>query len=117
MSKVSCYVRSLRKRWNLTQEEVAALLPKGDRNRVSHVENGKAMPNADEILAYAVIFGACGKEVFPDFYGRIEEAVMRSAYELSEKLKRSKKRGVSKKLDLITQMFARATGQAPATGA
>ena len=113
-SKVSCYLRALRRQWGLTQEEVASLLPKGDRNRVSDVERGQALPNAEEILAYAVIFGSCGKAVFPRYYGEIEEVVMSRAYQFSERLTPLKTSKAPQKQGLITQMFARATGEVPA---
>lgn len=114
MSKVPCYLRTLRRQWGLTQEEVASLLPRGDRNRVSDVERSRALPNAEEILAYAVIFGSCGRSMFPKYYGQIEEAVMARAYVLSEELNRRKTPAARKKYDLITGMFARATGRARA---
>ena len=111
MTKVPCYLRVLRRRWGLTQKEVASLLPRGDRNRVSCVERGEAQPNAEEILAYAVIFGFCGKAVFPRYYDQVEEVVMAHAYTLSETLKRqkTKQRNAKRKQQLITDMLTRAT--------
>lgn len=114
MSKVPCYLRTLRRQWGLTQEEVASLLPRGDRNRVSDVERGRALPNAEEILAYAVIFGSCGRSMFPKYYGQVEEAVMANAYELSKKFDRAKTPIARKKYDLIADMFARTTGRSRA---
>jgi transcriptional regulator with XRE-family HTH domain len=110
-SKVPCYLRTLRRQWGLTQEEVASLLPKGDRNRVSDVERGLALPNAEEILAYAVVFGLCGKSMFPRYYDQVEETVMRRAYEFSNRIEPVKTSADRKKYDLTTQMFARATGK------
>lgn len=85
------------------------MLPKGDRNRVSDVERGRALPNAEEILAYAVIFGLCGKAMFPRYYARVEDSVMARAYALSEEMKPRKTPAARKKHELIIQMFARAT--------
>jgi hypothetical protein len=114
MSKVPCYLRTFRRQWGLTQEEVASLLPRGDRNRVSDVERRRALPNAEEIIAYVVIFGSCGRAMFPKFYGQVEEAVMARAYAFSEKLTPLNTPADRKKHDLITSMFARATGEAHA---
>ncbi|MBV9829702.1 MAG: helix-turn-helix transcriptional regulator [Alphaproteobacteria bacterium] len=110
-SKVFCYLRTLRRQWGLTQEEVASLLPKGDRNRVSDVERGRALPNAEEIVAYAVIFGLCAREMFPRYYFQVEEAVMIKAYALSEALQSLKSPIAEKKCDLVEEMLARATGK------
>lgn len=49
-TRFPCHLAPLRKEWDLSQEELAALLPRGSRNRVSDVESGKAAPNAEEIL-------------------------------------------------------------------
>ena len=112
MSKVPCYLRAYRRQWGLTQKEVASLLPRGDRDRVSDVERGRALPNAEEILAYAVIFGSCGKVMFPKYYGEVEDIVVARAYEFSERLKRVKTPAARKKQVLFTDMFARALGKA-----
>src|SRR3954464_10986562 len=114
MSKVPCYLRTLRRQWGLTQEEAASLLPRGDRNRVSDVERAGALPNAEEILAYAVIFGSCGRAMFPKFYGQVEEAMMARIYAFSERLKPLNTPADRKKHDLITSMLALASGEARA---
>jgi transcriptional regulator with XRE-family HTH domain len=115
-SKVPCYLRALRLQWGLKQEEVASLLPKGDRNRVGDVELGVVQPNAQEILAYAVIFGLSAKEIFPRYYAEVEEIVMTRAYALSEKLKIDPSAEARRKQELITSMFARATNSPRAEG-
>src|SRR5690349_19270835 len=102
MSKVPCYLRTFRRQWGLTQEEVASLLPRGDRNRVSDVERGRALPNAEEILAYAVIFGSCGRATFPKYYDQVEEAVMANAVGFSKLFEHAKTPAGRKKYDLIT---------------
>lgn len=68
MSNDRCQLRVLRKRWGLTQEEVASLVPKANRNRISNVERGLVPPNAAEIVAYRLILGASVKSLFPRFY-------------------------------------------------
>ena len=108
MSKVPCYLRTLRRQWSLTQAEVASLLPKGDRNRVRDVEQGRTLPNASEILAYSVIFGASGSAVFPRYFADTEDIVMRRAYRLFKKVKRSGSPRSTRKLELLRQMLARA---------
>jgi hypothetical protein len=81
---------------------------------VGDVEAGRSLPNAEEILAYAVVFGFCGKAIFPRYYAQVEEAVMQRAYSLSEELKPVKTPAARKKCLLISQMFARATGKSDA---
>jgi transcriptional regulator with XRE-family HTH domain len=86
-TRFPCYLAPLRKEWDLSQEELAALLPRGSRNRVSDVESGKAAPNAEEILAYRLIFGAAPHRIFPKYAEEIEDLVMRNAHALYERLK------------------------------
>jgi transcriptional regulator with XRE-family HTH domain len=114
-TKVHCYLRTLRLEWRLTQREVAALLPKGTRNRVSRVERGLVPPSAGDILAYALIFGLAGQAVFPALYAETEDAVMRAAYQLHQRLEPVRSPGAERKRELIDQMFARATGKANPT--
>ena len=111
MTKVSCYLRTLRREWEVTQDEVAFLMGKGDRNRVSDVERGKAPPNVREILAYALIFGFPPRNIFPAFYDELEAAVMRNAYELDQKLESKSSLKALRKRTLLSEMLARATGK------
>ena len=109
--KVPCYLRTLSRKWGLTQAEVASLLPRGNRNRVSRVELDKVPPNAQEIVAYRLIFGAPTKAAFPRFVDETEDAVMRGAYQLHRRLERDKSARADKIRRLLDQMLARATGK------
>lgn len=111
MTKVSCYLRTLRKEWEVTQDEVAFLMGKGDRNRVSDVERGKAQPNVREILTYALIFGFPGRDIFPAFYDELEAAVMRNAYELDQRLEDDTSPKALRTRKLLSEMLERATGK------
>jgi len=111
MTKVSCYLRTLRREWEVTQDEVAFLMGKGDRNRVSDIERGKARPNVREILAYALIFGFPSRDIFPAFYDELEEAVMRNAYELDQQFEGKSSLKALRKRKLLNEMLARATGK------
>ena len=85
-TRFPCYLAPLRKEWDLSQEELAALLPRGRRNRISDVESGKADPNAEEILAYSLIFGFSPHRIFPKYVEKIEDSVMQAAHALYERL-------------------------------
>lgn len=85
-ARFPCYLVPLRKEWDLSQEELVALLPRGSRNRVSDVESGNAPPNAEEILAYSLIFGFPPAKIFPEFVEQVEDTVMRNALALHQRL-------------------------------
>ena len=115
-SKVPCYLRTLRREWNLSQEELAFLVGKGDRNRVSRVEWSEVPPNAGEILAYTLIFGFTGQALFPALHAEIEEKVMQRAYHLYQSLEDDESPEGKRKRELLERMLARATGKANPTG-
>lgn len=108
-SRFPCYLVPLRKEWDLSQEELAALLPHGSRNRVSDVESGKAAPNAEEILAYGMIFGFPAARVFPEFTEKVEDAVMQKAFALYEKLKDDPSPEAIIKRELLSKIHKYAT--------
>lgn len=107
-TKVHCYLRTLRNEWKLTQEELASLLPKGDRNRVSCVERGERQPNAAEILAYALIFGLSGQRIFPKLAEDTYDAVMQGGYALDQRLEKDGSTEASHKRLLLRELRARA---------
>lgn len=115
-SKVLCYLRTLRLGWRLTQEEVASLLPKGSRNRVADVEQGVAPPNAEEIVAYSVIFGVPAEAIFPELHADIEDAVVRGAYALHEKAEGDKSLPGHRRRQLAEEILARTTRQSHVNG-
>lgn len=107
-SNKQCYVRTLRNEWGLTQEELASLLPKGDRSRVGRIERGKARPNAGEILAYGLIFGLPARKIFRGLSEDTDEAIMQRAYRLSQRLEKDKSRKGQRKRDLVERLRTRA---------
>jgi len=111
-SKVSCYLRTLRREWNLTQEELALLVPRCQRERVSDVERELESPNARELLAYALIFGTTPGAIFRHYIEEIEEAVMRGAAELDRRLAEDDSRSAAKKIEFLNQLSARQRLQA-----
>lgn len=107
-SKVQCYLRTLRLQWGLTQKELASLLPKGSRNRVSFVERGLVPPNAGEILAYRLIFGVGSHAVFRKVSEEVDEVVLQRVYRLYESLEGNNLPKAVRKRELIDQILARA---------
>ena len=86
MSRIRCLLRTQRKKSGLYQKELAALLPRAVHSRVSCVERGLRRPNADEILAYELIFGTLPQDLFPGVVFEVEEAVLKNARKLDARL-------------------------------
>ncbi len=108
--KVQCYLRTQRNAWGLTQDELACLVGRGGRNRVSRVERGLIPPNGGETLAYSLIFGLRPAKLFPQFCEDVEDAVMRGAVRLDKKLQKKNGAKADRKRELIGLVGARATG-------
>lgn len=115
-SKVHCRLRSLRQEWRLKQDDLACLLPVHRRNRVSCVEQGKRPPDAQEILAYSLIFGLPAGEIFPSFVEAVEEAVMQRAYRVRRSLEQHGSAAARVQCELADQIKARAITNARERG-
>lgn len=112
MTKISCYLRTLRREWGMTQGDLARLVPRGSRRRVSGVERGLTPPNAGEILAYSLLFGLPPAEIFPAFYDATEEYVIERSYALDDRLHEEGGSTASHTRKLLRAALARATGRA-----
>ena len=112
MTKIPCYLRTHRREWGMTQKELAELMLRGGRARVSGVERNLVSPNAAEIVSYSLLFGLPPAEIFPEFYEQVEEALIVRAYALDEELSDDTSRVVDRKRALLHAALARATGKA-----
>jgi hypothetical protein len=108
MSKVSCLLRTHRLKWGLYQRELAALIPRSGADRVSRVERNLRPPNAGEILAYCAIFGLLPEELWPGLVTEVEDALVRNAYSMHQKLEGVTSASVAKKRVLLEAILARA---------
>jgi hypothetical protein len=112
MHRVSCLLRTHRLKWGLTQQDLAALVPRIGHNRVSCVERKKRPPNAREILAYQVIFGVLSEKIFPGLVSDVEDALAGNAYRLHQKLMKSKSEQAARKRLFLEAVMARAAKRA-----
>ena len=81
-SHIVTYLRRERRKWGLTQEELASLLGLKSRGNISALENGKCQPTARELLALQLIFGMTASQLFPELATDIESAVLSRVREL-----------------------------------
>ena len=115
MTKIPCYLRTLRREWGMSQKELAGLMLRGDRNRVSRVERNLAPPNAAEIVAYSVLFGMPPAQLFPAFYDEVEERLIERAYALDNNLELLEDDSylTARRRKLLRDALDRATGKKP----
>ena len=101
------YVRACRQRYGLTEEELAFLVDYEARNTISLIETGDRTPKLEAALAFQVVFGMAPKELFPEVYEHVEDAVMRRARVLHERLEESTDERSKVKLSLLEEMARR----------
>lgn len=105
-SNIGRYLRAQRRAWDLSQNDLAMLLP-GGRKRVARIERGRALPNAEEILAYSLIFGLNLNDLLSPLIDETENSVMRGAYALSQKLDGQTDRRAARNRELTEQIRER----------
>ncbi|MHB8147502.1 MAG: helix-turn-helix domain-containing protein [Vulcanimicrobiaceae bacterium] len=102
-----CYLRTHRRQWGLTQQELAGLMGFRSASHVSRIENGKRDPTTDTVLACEVIFGVSGLAMFPCAYDAVEDRVMRDLHRLHLSLSDVRPKDLRKR-ELLSLAFARA---------
>jgi hypothetical protein len=86
MASLQNYLRTNRKRWTLSQEEVAFMLCVNGMDKgikVSRDENLAREPSLRTALAYEVIYGKPVRELFAGLYEQVEQEVAKRAKLLS----------------------------------
>ncbi len=100
--KLDNYLRTYRKRFGLSQDEVAFLLGCEDGTKVSRYERFAREPTLKTILGYEKIFDAPARELFAGAYQKVEKVTLRRAQLLAQKLSAAKPAHTNtRKLDLL----------------
>ena len=80
------YVRMFRQRHALTESELAFLVDQGSHANISRIEGGEREVGLRTALALQVLFRQQPRQMLPGLYESIEEAVMRRAKAMIERL-------------------------------
>jgi transcriptional regulator with XRE-family HTH domain len=105
------YLHSLRKRWALTQTDLAFLL-RISAKQLRKIEAGQK-PTATVMLGTQIVFGELPRAVFPSFYESLETEIMGRAARLHERLLRRKDRKSVETRRLLEGMIQRTEPLAP----
>lgn len=103
-----CYLRTHRRRWALTQPELARLLGFKSAQHISRVENGQENLGVHALFGCEIIFGNHPKDIFPKLYDEIEQEIVRNVYELQQELEADTSEKGKLKQALFTEALARA---------
>ena len=107
ISKLPSYLRYHRRRWGLTQRELAYLLGLKSGSAISRIERNVVQPSLAIALACQVLFDAPLMELFPGAFSAIESAMVERAGELSDRLQRGVERATEAKNELIENILTR----------
>jgi|HubBroStandDraft_4_1064222.scaffolds.fasta_scaffold78650_2 transcriptional regulator with XRE-family HTH domain len=94
------FVRAHRRRWGLSQAELAALLGVASSTTVSRIERSVRTPTATVMVACCILFGLPTPELFTTLHDDIEEVVGTAAKILSDALE-----GKTDKISLRKRKF------------
>lgn len=86
MGNIGNYLRFYRRRWHLTQEELAFLLGYEEQSFIARLEQQEREATLTVVYACELIFGVKPTEVFPALFESIEERLLARIYELQERL-------------------------------
>jgi len=100
------YVRTHRERHALTADELGRLTDHASSG-ITKIESGDRIPSLVVALGMQVIFGLAPREMFPDLYGCVEEAVMRRTAALYEEIQDRDDRRSAAKRALFDEMPGR----------
>jgi transcriptional regulator with XRE-family HTH domain len=101
------YLRTFRRRWGLTQKELAFLIGAESPTTISRIEQLKRVPSLAASLACLVVFDATEYEMFPGLLADIRDGVLARAGELYNELQGDPSPATRAKLDFLEKVLAR----------
>jgi transcriptional regulator with XRE-family HTH domain len=107
------YIRPLRRRWGLTQTELALLIGAKTGGVVSRIEAVKRFPTLAATFACELIFDTSSLELFPDLFAEVHKSLLLRTNELYIALQGNSDRATSDKLDFLEQVLARLDARRP----
>lgn len=87
--KLPNYLRTYRKRFGLTQDEIAYLLGCQNGAMVSRYEHYRRRPSLKTVFAYQAIFKIPAHELFPGIYEEVANEISKRARSLAKQIERN----------------------------
>ena len=105
--RVKAYLRPLRRRFGLTQRELAFLIGAKSAAVISRIERLKRVPSLAWTRAFVLIFDTRALEIFPELFSDVRDCVRRRARELYDELQGDPSKTTQAKLDFLEEVLAR----------
>lgn len=108
MGKLRNYLRTYRRQWHLTQEELAFLLDYQAESFISRLERDERAITLAVASACQALFGVELRELFPALMESLQESLVARMQELSDRLMQSEPtRKTLAKLELLQEALSR----------
>ena len=107
IANLDCYLKPYRRRWGLTQKELAALLGFQNGAVVSRLERVLRHPTLETAYAIEIILGTPPAELFPGLYSRVRQQVIARARKYYDEMQGTSSTSIQLKLDFFEEIFAR----------
>lgn len=101
------YLRPHRRRWGLTQQELAFLIGIKSRTAVSRIEGSKRRPSLNAIFLCMLIFNMPALELFPGLMSELRTSILARARDLYEELQGNPSKATRLKLDFLERLLER----------
>jgi transcriptional regulator with XRE-family HTH domain len=102
------YLRPFRRRWGLTQKELAFLIGAESPTTISRLEQLKRFPSLAAGIACLVVFDTSAPEMFPGLFADIRKEVLARAAQLYDELQGNPSPATRTKLDFLEKILAQA---------
>jgi transcriptional regulator with XRE-family HTH domain len=113
MGRLRNYLRTYRRQWHLTQEELAFLFGYLDQSIITRLEQEERAVTLAVAHATELLFGVGPSEVFPALFESIEADALTRMRELRDRLLQSEPtQRTLAKLELLEQALGRMTASA-----
>src|SRR6266516_477287 len=109
------YLRLYRRRWGLSQSELADLLGWNNKALISRVEKKQRLPSLELVIGCFILFGTPAAELFPDIAARIENVVMGHVWDFYERIQGDPSPKTKAKIELLEDAIERAEQRKRAT--
>ncbi len=101
-SKLPHYLRTQRRKFGLTQRDMAYLLGCKSEAKISKYENSERLPSLKTALMYEAVFGVPVAELFAGIYQQAEKETSKRARDLMPKLEQdNSNRKTTRNADLL----------------
>ena len=105
--RLKSYLRTHRRRWGFTQQELAFLIGIKSSTSISRIERLKRIPTFEAAFALGVIFSVAPPELFPAIFSEVQSGIVERANELYEQLQGDPSKRTRIKLDFLETLLAR----------